>query len=108
MVMMSFRYNNKTYRIDDISWDMNPTKKFKLRNGEEISFIQYYQKVCQSVSVVLGTANDVSPYLQAYDYRISDADQPLLLSRPKERDVRARGGDDSPILLIPELCTRTG
>ena len=30
------------------------------------------------------------------------------MSNPKARDVRARGGDDSPLMLIPELCTRTG
>lgn len=32
----------------------------------------------------------------------------MIVSNPKARDVRAKGGDDSPILLIPELCTRTG
>ena len=46
--------------------------------------------------------------LQSYDIDILDKKQPLLLSRPKAREVRARGGDDSPLLLIPELCTRTG
>lgn len=30
------------------------------------------------------------------------------MSNPKAKDIRARGGDDSPIMLIPELCTRTG
>ena len=42
------RYNNKTYRIDDIKWDKFPTDTFHLRmKGEEsdISFVEYYQKV---------------------------------------------------------------
>ena len=46
--------------------------------------------------------------LQAYGIDIKDPSQPLLVSKPKKRDIRARGGDDSPILLVPELCTRTG
>lgn len=47
-------------------------------------------------------------YLQNYGVVINDPAQPLLVSKPKKRDIRARGGDDSPILLVPELCTRTG
>ena len=46
--------------------------------------------------------------LQQYGIDIGDRAQPLLVSKPKQRDIRARGGDDSPILLVPELCTRTG
>lgn len=34
--------------------------------------------------------------------------QPLLVSRPSKREIRARGGDETPIRLIPEFCTRTG
>lgn len=32
----------------------------------------------------------------------------MLVSQPKKREIRARGEDAGPILLIPELCTRTG
>ena len=42
------RYNNKTYRIDDIKWDKFPTDTFPLRmRGEEreISFVDYYRQV---------------------------------------------------------------
>lgn len=39
------RYNNKTYRIDDIDFDKNPLTKFKTRDGSEISFVDYYKKV---------------------------------------------------------------
>lgn len=93
------RYNNKTYRIDDIDWAKNPTFKFEANvrvNGperreterKEVTLLQYYQ--------------------QNYGIPIQDHGQPLLVSKPKKRDIRARGGDDSPILLVPELCTRTG
>ena len=38
------RYNNKTYKIDDILWDKSPLDTFpQSRGGGEISFIQYYQ-----------------------------------------------------------------
>ncbi|KAG1661158.1 Piwi-like protein Ago3 [Nymphon striatum] len=36
------RYNNKTYRIDDIDWSKNPTSKFSTRNGDT-SFVDYYK-----------------------------------------------------------------
>lgn len=36
------RYNNKTYRIDDIAWDKNPKDKFVFHSGEEMSYIDYY------------------------------------------------------------------
>ena len=50
----------------------------------------------------------MSVMLQTYDIDICDKSQPLLLSRPKRREIRAREGDDSPLMLVPELCTRTG
>lgn len=50
----------------------------------------------------------VEYYQQNYGITIQDVSQPLLVSKPKKRDIRARGGDDSPIFLVPELCTRTG
>ncbi len=36
------RYNNKTYRVDDIAWDQSPQSPFTLSNGEEITFAAYY------------------------------------------------------------------
>ena len=38
------RYNNKTYKVDDIAWDMRPTLTFE-KNGEQISYKDYYEKV---------------------------------------------------------------
>lgn len=38
------RYNNKTYRIDDILFDKNPADKFSYgRSGTEISYAEYYR-----------------------------------------------------------------
>lgn len=59
----------------------------------------------QSVYLVLNIDMSLP---QQYGIDISDPSQPLLVSKPKKKDIRARGGDDSPILLVPELCTRTG
>lgn len=37
-------YNKKTYRIDDVTWEQNPTSTFRMKD-ENISYIDYYQKV---------------------------------------------------------------
>ena len=38
------RYNNKTYRIDDIIWDKTPSHTFPCKNtGESMTFIEYYK-----------------------------------------------------------------
>lgn len=37
------RYNNRTYRIDDIAWQTTPKDSFTLASGEEISFLEYYR-----------------------------------------------------------------
>lgn len=55
------RYNNKTYRIDDIDWDKNPKYVFSRGNGEEISLLDYYKK--------------------HWNIEIVDAQQPLLVHR---------------------------
>ncbi|XP_032223626.2 piwi-like protein 1 [Nematostella vectensis] len=84
------RYNNKTYRVDDIDWNKRPNSTFTTPKGE-ISFNDYYKK--------------------NYDFTITDQEQPLLFSKPKKvpggpKDKR-KGADD-PVLLLPELCFLTG
>lgn len=37
------RYNNRTYRVDDIDWDKTPRDSFTLASGEEITFVDYYR-----------------------------------------------------------------
>ncbi|XP_076817486.1 piwi-like protein 1 isoform X1 [Clavelina lepadiformis] len=79
------RYNNNTYRIDGIEWGLNPSKTFE-RRGTSISYAEYYK--------------------EQYNIQIKELGQPLLLSRPKKREIR-RGGLEV-IHLIPELSTVTG
>uniref|UniRef100_A0A8C3ILA1 Piwi like RNA-mediated gene silencing 1 n=1 Tax=Chrysemys picta bellii TaxID=8478 RepID=A0A8C3ILA1_CHRPI len=79
------KYNNKTYRVDDIDWDSNPKCTFKKADGSEISFVDYYK--------------------MQYNQEITDLNQPVLVSQPKRR----RGpGMPGPAVLIPELCYLTG
>ncbi|XP_077164516.1 piwi-like protein 1 [Paroedura picta] len=81
------RYNNKTYRVDDIDWDSNPQNVFKKSDGSEISFVDYYKK--------------------QYNQEITDLNQPVLVSQPKRK--RGPEGDIArPAVLIPELCYLTG
>ena len=54
------RYNNKSYRIDEIVFDQNPLSTFDCR-GEAMSYVDYYKK--------------------NYDIVIKDKGQPLLLNR---------------------------
>ena len=43
-VVVLTRYNNKTYRVDDIVWDKTPTHSFTTTStGEAVSFVDYYQ-----------------------------------------------------------------
>ena len=57
------RYNNKTYRIDEIAWDKHPDSEFDMRNGEKMTYMKYYS--------------------QRYNKTIQDVKQPLLISMPK-------------------------
>jgi len=42
--MRTGRYNNRTYRIDEIDWKRNPRSTFVKRTGEKISYVEYYRK----------------------------------------------------------------
>ena len=57
------RYNNRTYRIDEIAWDKHPDDEFEGRNGEKTSYVKYYS--------------------ERYNKTIRDPKQPLLVSMPK-------------------------
>ncbi|XP_033172824.1 protein aubergine [Drosophila mauritiana] len=78
-------YNNKTYRIDDVDFESTPLCKFQTNDGE-ISYVDYYKK--------------------RYNITIRDFQQPLVMSRPTDRNIR--GGNDQPIMIIPELARATG
>jgi len=79
------RYNNKTYRIDEIAWDKKPSDEFETKDGN-LSYMKYYET--------------------RYNKKISDVKQPLIISMPKVREVRS--GVSGPVFLIPELCNMTG
>lgn len=73
------RFNNKTYSIDSIDFDANPTKTFN-RNGRDISFVDYYK--------------------EQFGITIKDLKQPLLVHRKRK--------DQNVIYLVPEICYCTG
>ncbi|XP_075745432.1 piwi-like protein 1 [Rhipicephalus microplus] len=79
------RYNNRTYRVDDIDWTKNPQQTFDTKEGP-ITYIKYYK--------------------DHYQKDIRDLNQPLLVCRPRERDIRVGRTDN--LYLIPELCFLTG
>ena len=81
------RYNNKTYRVDDIDWERNPTSTFTDDNGREKSFLNYYR--------------------EKYNIVIEDKKQPLLVSRAK-RKTKEEEDIGKFLLLVPELCNLTG
>ncbi|KAG7167994.1 piwi-like 3 [Homarus americanus] len=83
MIIMT-RYNQRTYRIDDIAWNLTAVSKFSCQ-GQDITYMDYYQRT--------------------YQVAIKDPHQPLLMSKPKKRDLRRGQGN---IYLIPELCVATG
>jgi len=39
------KYNNETYRIDDIDENSDPTFEFQKKDGTKMSYIQYYKEV---------------------------------------------------------------
>ena len=63
MLNLPYRYNNKTYKIDEIAWDKKPTDEFEGKNEEKLSYMKYYET--------------------RYNRKISDLKQPLLISMPK-------------------------
>ncbi|XP_054660753.1 piwi-like protein 2 isoform X2 [Grus americana] len=82
------RYNNRTYRIDDIDWNKTPRDSFTLASGEEITFVDYYSK--------------------AYGITIRELDQPLLIHRPREKQMPDGKRRLDMVLLVPELTFMTG
>uniref|UniRef100_A0A0C9PZ99 PIWIL1_0 protein n=1 Tax=Fopius arisanus TaxID=64838 RepID=A0A0C9PZ99_9HYME len=80
------RYNNQTYRIDDIHWDKCPEFTFNCK-GEEISLARYYKT--------------------HWNMEIQDMKQPLIYHKAKKK-LPQGGTQEEDVLLIPELCYLTG
>jgi len=83
------RYNNKTYRIDDVDVDCSPLSHFhKTNNG----------------------VNEITKYKDYYQGRhgitITELEQPMLVSYPKKKDINK--GITTNIYLVPSLCYMTG
>ncbi|XP_073978510.1 piwi-like protein Ago3 isoform X2 [Rhodnius prolixus] len=79
------RYNNKMYRVDDVSFDESPKDKFEKKDGTKMSYIDYY--------------------FQHYNIKISNTSQPLLKSRVRGR---MKGMKMELVNLVPELCHSSG
>lgn len=58
------RYNNKTYRIDDIDWSVKPTHTFQKRDGTEITYVDYYKQVGLFPFILLLVPNSLHIPLQ--------------------------------------------
>lgn len=78
-------YNNNTYRVDDVDFEKTPKTTFDTKNGP-ISFVDYY--------------------MQRYNIKIHDENQPMLVSKAKSGAIRS--GQCELVLLVPELCRMTG
>ncbi|TRZ11972.1 hypothetical protein HGM15179_015141 [Zosterops borbonicus] len=82
------RYNNRTYRVDDIDWDKSPKDTFTLASGQEITFVEYYSKT--------------------HGITIRELDQPLLVHKPREKLLPQGKRQLDLVLLVPELTFLTG
>lgn len=76
------RYNNRTYRVDDIAWDKTPMHTFD-KGGERISFVDYYKF--------------------HWSLDVQDKKQPLLVNCSQTKTSTGEVQEEL-ILLIPELC----
>ncbi|KAE9523124.1 hypothetical protein AGLY_016478 [Aphis glycines] len=79
------RYNNQTYRIDDIDEESSTRSTFLKKDGSKISFIDYYK--------------------ERYGITISNQKQPMLISKKKKSIGSVK---TELVYLVPELCTMTG
>lgn len=79
-------YNDKTYKVTDVDFNVTPSSTFSKKDGSNVSFVDYFKQV--------------------YNITIRDPRQPMLVSVPSLRMQRA--GVTGPIMLVPELCRLTG
>ncbi|XP_060844789.1 piwi-like protein Siwi [Rhopalosiphum padi] len=81
------KYNNVTYKIDDVDENSNPCSEFIKKDGSKMTYMQYYK--------------------EKWNLLIRDGKQPLLISKNK-RSIRQFGVEDTLVYLVPELCIMTG
>lgn len=78
------RYNNRSYRIDEIDITKKPTDTFTMKNGTQVSYVDYLR--------------------QHWNVEVRDLMQPMICHRPKPK----RGQEPEIHYLVPELCVTTG
>nr|XP_035123653.2 piwi-like protein 3 [Callithrix jacchus] len=81
------KYNNRTYRVDGVDWNLNPRHTFNKSDGTKITYIDYYKQQHKEIITVMR--------------------QPLLVSQGRWKKGQT-GPQRQPILLIPQLCYMTG
>lgn len=81
------KYNNETYRIDDVDDNSDPNSEFTKKDGSKMTYVQYYK--------------------EKWNLSIRGGKQPMLISKNK-RSIRRFGEEDTLIYLVPELCIMTG
>lgn len=72
------RYNNKTYRIDDIDWSVKPTQAFQKRDGSEITYVDYYKQVGMLLASLLNLETTFSVLITS----------PVVVTFPTRNRVR--------------------
>ncbi|ODN06625.1 Protein argonaute-3, partial [Orchesella cincta] len=80
-------YSNQCYKIDDISWDINPLSEFK-EGLNLITYKDYFKK--------------------KYGVTVKDLNQPMLISTIKPRKRYNPDEAIRMVSLVPELCYLTG
>lgn len=81
------RYNNRTYRIDDVKFDASPMDTFVM-NGREVTYVEYYKS--------------------QYNITIVDTKQPLLIHNEERKIIGKTEKEQVTYCLIPEICFLTG
>lgn len=81
------KYNNNTYRVDDVLWELHPTDGFPTNTGT-VTFSDYYKR--------------------QYGLEISNLGQPMLLNIQKRKKSLQAEEEDMKICLVPEFCWLTG
>lgn len=80
-------YNNKSYHIDDIDFDTNPTSTFELK-GEKISYMDYFGS--------------------RYHKIVRDREQCMFVCLLKIKQQKKGEEKIMRALLVPEFCYRIG
>ena len=80
-----YRYNNKTYIVDSIAFDLNTESKFSLSHDSEIFEVSYFDY-----------------FTKRYNEEITQKKQPMIVAKNSLRE------DAETVYLVPELCYLVG